>query len=98
MFAGRRRRAALFLPVAALVAGSMAACATSSASSTAATQTSGGLSGLAAAAKSEGSLTWYTSIPQAIATSEATAFQQKYGIPVKTVVLTSGLLTTRFSS
>jgi iron(III) transport system substrate-binding protein len=98
MFAGRRRRAALFLPVAALVAASMAACGSSSGSTAAAAQTSGGLSGLAAMAKSEGSVTWYTSIPQAIATSEATAFQQKYGIPVKTVVLTSGLLTTRFSS
>lgn len=99
MFAGRSRRAALFLPVAALLAASLAACGGSAGgSTTAATQTSGGLSGLAAAAKSEGSLTWYTSIPQAIATGEATAFQQKYGIPVKTVVLTSGLLTTRFSS
>src|SRR3954471_11759888 len=98
MFAGRRRRASLFFPIAALVAASLAACGGSGGTSAAATQSSGGLSGLASAAKSETTLTWYTSIPQAIATNVATGFQQKYGVSVKTVVLTSGLLATRFSS
>ncbi len=43
-------------------------------------------------------MTWYTSIPQAIATAEATAFKTKYDITVTPIVLTSGLLSTRFSS
>jgi iron(III) transport system substrate-binding protein len=92
-----RGRAAVLVPIALGLAAALAACGSSGSSSPQAAST-GGISTLASAAKSEGSVTWYTSIPQAIATGEAQAFQTKYGVTVKSVVLTSGLLTTRFST
>ena len=93
----RGRSAALMAAALGITAVLAAACG-SPPSGQSQTATAGGISSLTAAAKSEGSLTWYTSIPQAIATSVADGFQGRYGITVKTVVLTSGLLTTRFSA
>jgi iron(III) transport system substrate-binding protein len=79
--------------------GAPSSAPSASASTAASTPASAGdITALEAAAKKEGSLTWYTSIPQAIATSEATAFKTKYGVTVTPIVLTSGLLETRFSS
>jgi len=92
-----RGRAAALMASALGLAALLAACG-SPPSSTPAAAATGGISAITAAAKSEGSLTWYTSIPQAIATSVADGFKSKYGITVKSVVLTSGLETTRFSS
>jgi iron(III) transport system substrate-binding protein len=53
---------------------------------------------IADAAADEGSLTWYTSIPEAVSTEAAQAFEAEYGIPVELIVLTSGLLATRYST
>jgi iron(III) transport system substrate-binding protein len=53
---------------------------------------------IADAAKKEGKLVWYTSIPQAVSKTVTDGFTAKYGIPVESVVLTSGLLATRYSS
>ena len=50
------------------------------------------------AARDEGQLTWYTSIPEAVAQNVADSFEAEYDIPVEMVVLTSGLLATRYSS
>jgi iron(III) transport system substrate-binding protein len=61
-------------------------------------QAASGAGGIAAAAKKDGRLVWYTSIPQAVAKTVTDGFTAKYGIPVESVVLTSGLLATRFSS
>ncbi len=97
MFKLIRGRSAVLVPVALGLACALSACGSPHGSQGQAA-TTGGISALTSAAKSEGSLTWYTSIPQAITTSVAQGFDQKYGITVKTVVLTSGLLTTRFSS
>jgi len=97
MFLRTRGRAAVLLAMSLGLAGALSACGSSGTHQAQAAPT-GGISAVAAAAKGEGSLTWYTSIPQAIATAEAQAFQAKYGVTVKSVVLTSGLLTTRFSS
>lgn len=57
-----------------------------------------GASNIEDAAKNEGQLTWYTSIPEATAQRVATGFEEEYGIRVELIVLSSGLLTSRYSS
>jgi iron(III) transport system substrate-binding protein len=57
-----------------------------------------GFDSIAKAAASEGSVTWYTSIPEAVSKGVADAFTSKYHLDVQMTVLTSGLLATRYSS
>ena len=57
-----------------------------------------GYEAITEAAKNEGTVTWYTSIPEAIANEAAEEFRKEHGIEVEAVVLTSGLLATRFAS
>jgi iron(III) transport system substrate-binding protein len=54
--------------------------------------------GLVEAARAEGSVVWYTSIPQAIADRVGEAFRTEHGVSVEIVNLTTGLLTTRFAT
>ncbi|MFV2178074.1 ABC transporter substrate-binding protein [Actinomadura sp. LOL_016] len=56
-----------------------------------------GFDAISAAAKSEGTVTWYTTIPQQVATAAAEGFTKEYGLKVDMIVLNSGTLTTRFS-
>lgn len=53
---------------------------------------------IADAAESEGTLTWYTSIPEAVSAAAVEGFEAKYDITVEMIVLTSGLMTTRYAS
>ncbi len=57
-----------------------------------------GFDAISDAAAEEGGLTWYTSIPEAVAQNVADDFEAEYDIPVEMVVLTSGLLATRYAS
>ena len=49
------------------------------------------------AAADEGTVTWYTSIPEGVAQATVEAFEQEHDISVETIVLTSGLLTARYA-
>ena len=53
---------------------------------------------IADAAESEGTLTWYTSIPEAVSAAAVEGFEAEYDISVEMIVLTSGLMTTRYAS
>jgi iron(III) transport system substrate-binding protein len=53
---------------------------------------------IADAAAEEGALTWYTSIPEGVSTTVVDAFEAKYDIPIEMIVLTSGLMTTRYAT
>jgi iron(III) transport system substrate-binding protein len=53
---------------------------------------------IADAAESEGTLTWYTSIPEAVSAAAVEGFEAEYDITVEMIVLTSGLMTTRYAS
>ncbi|WP_156753640.1 ABC transporter substrate-binding protein [Actinokineospora pegani] len=57
-----------------------------------------GFDAIQTAAKGEGTITWYTSIPEAVSTAAAKDFTEQHGIQVETIILTSGLLTTRYST
>ena len=61
-------------------------------------QSASGFDAIKEAAQDEGQLTWYTSIPEAVAQNVADSFEDEFGIPVEMVVLTSGLLATRYST
>jgi iron(III) transport system substrate-binding protein len=58
----------------------------------------GGLDNLIAAAKEEGTLTWYTGAAPQDADTIAKAFQTKYGIAVEVVRLSSGPIAQRIST
>ena len=53
---------------------------------------------VAEAAQSEGTVTWYTSIPEAVSAAAVEGFEAEYDITVEMIVLTSGLMTTRYAS
>jgi iron(III) transport system substrate-binding protein len=76
----------------------MSSGSTSAASGSSASAGASGSSGVTATAQKEGTLTWYTSIPTAVATNVANAFKAKYGIAVNIVDETSGPMGARFSS
>ncbi|TDO48704.1 iron(III) transport system substrate-binding protein [Kribbella sp. VKM Ac-2527] len=63
-----------------------------------AAEAAAGFESISSGATSEGAVTWYVSIPEAVAKGVADAFSGKYGIGVEMTVLTSGLLATRYSS
>ena len=84
--------------LAALALG-LAACSPSAApASTATSATSSALTKLIAAAKAEGSVTWYSAIPIASSQYAVQQFQNKYGIHVNLLALSGGPLMTRFAS
>lgn len=59
---------------------------------------SGSLDDLVAAAEDEGTLTWYTAIPAAVAQSAADGFREEYGIDVEFLELSSSQLFQRYAS
>ncbi len=91
LFSGFRVAIAL-AATAALAAGCLAS------ESNEPTDVAEGFDAILNAAKEEGTVTWYSSLPQATTDRLAEAFEEKYGIKVKTVVLASSLLTSRISS
>jgi|ADGO01.1.fsa_nt_gi ABC-type Fe3+ transport system, periplasmic component len=86
------RAAAVLAVTAALAAG----CLASETSET--VEAESGFDAILNAAKEEGTVTWYSSLPQATTDRLVAAFTEKYGIEVNAVVLASSLLTARISS
>jgi iron(III) transport system substrate-binding protein len=79
--------------------GSSSSTADSTASPASSTASgSGASSSVTSAAQKEGSVTWYTSIPQSVATNLGNAFKAKYGVSVNIIDETSGPIGARYSS
>jgi iron(III) transport system substrate-binding protein len=81
-----------------VLSGALALAASGCMSSDEPTESADGFDAISEAAADEGSVTWYVSIPEAVAKNVADAFEAEYDIPVEMVVLSSGLLATRYAS
>ena len=92
MFSSRKLKFRSFLLAALLPAAFVAP------TSYAATMATGSFENIVAAAKQEGSLTYYTVLTPDQAGRLGTAFQKKYGIKLNVVRGTTGTLTQRYSS
>ena len=92
----RTRTTLSALLTATLTASVLSGCLAAGGESTEADGT--GASSVEEAAKREGQVVWYTSLPQAVADEVTEAFTEKYGIHAESVVLSTSLITARLAS